>query len=193
MVPLFKRNAFLFFVAAILFSCAEKGNQINTDIPKSDTGNKKSINKIGEMLFRISYQGHLKMSEDELKKLLKSNPYSIEVRSNDLKSLLENKGLIKDDELLLSKFQIATTTQFELKDQLGNSIIGSLNDYEKTGHYKVVFDKANRNDSLIINNLNDLYFKVSDIISGGYEELVLVVKYYISNGDNFEVTVYEIK
>lgn len=190
---LFSRNFFLLSALVFFISCGEENSNSKNKISKSDTINQRLLNIVGELRFRMSYTGHNQMSERELERLQKGNPSIGVLQDSNLKKIFEEKGFLKNDKLLLSKFQIANTSKFELKDQLGNSIIGSLNDYEKTGHYKVVIHKANRDDSLIINNLNDLYFKVSDVISGGYEELVLVVKYYISNGDNFDVTVYEIK
>lgn len=192
MASLFNRNVFLFFVTAFLFSCTEKNNQINTNILKSDTGNNKAINKIGELLFRISYEGHNIISEEELERLLKSNPYSIEISDNDLKPLFEHKGFIKDDELLLSKFRLVEKHKLELGNQAGNRITGSLN-HDGYGRYKLFIQNGNQSDSLTIKNSGDLYFKIEDVIPGGVEELIIIVKYYSMNGDNFDVGVYEIK
>ena len=57
----------------LLVSCKEENKHTNTIIQSSDTSQKKSSYKIGELLFRISYSGHDTVSNSELEKLLKSN------------------------------------------------------------------------------------------------------------------------
>jgi len=192
MVSLFKRKTFLFFVATVFFSCTEKNNQTGTDILKSGIEDKKLINKIGELPFRISYAGHNKMSKEELEILLASNPYSIDDNNKDLKQLLEKKGLIKGKELLLPKFRLVEKHKIELKNQFANCIAGSLN-HDGLGNYTLFLKSNSQSDSLTINNLGDLYFKIEEIIPGGYEELIIITKYYLINGDNFDMSIYEFK
>lgn len=192
MISLFKGTLFLLIASTLLFSCKEENKRTNTIIQSSDTSKKKAINKIGELLFRISYSGHDTMSNSELEKLLKSNPWNIDGKDSGIKKLLEAKGLIKDDELLLSKFKITEKNKFELESKTRNKITATLN-HDGFGHYKLFVQNGNQSDSLTIDNLGDLYFKVEDVVIGGHEELIIVVKYYIVNGDNFVLRVYEIR
>ncbi len=192
MISLFKGTLFLLIASTLLFSCKEENKRTNTIIQSSDTSKKKSINKIGELLFRISYSGHDTMSNSELEKLLKSNPWNIDGKDSRIKKLLEAKGLIKEDELLLSKFKITKKNKYALENKTRNKIKATLN-HDGFGHYKLFVQNGNQSDSLTINNLGDLYFKIEDIIPGGFEELIIIVKYYIMNGDNFVVGVYEFK
>ena len=59
-------------------------------------------------------------------------------------------------------------------------------------HIKFFFEK----DSLDINtdagSLQDLNYKFLDVIPGGNKELVFLDSRHISNGDNFDLKVYQI-
>lgn len=191
-MSLFKGCTLFFFASAIFISCIEKSNQSASFQSEPVTADTKMITEVGKLSFRKSYAGHNKMTERELKKLTESDPYITQSDDTSLKHSLEQIGLIEDDKLLVSKFKIIEAQKIELSNKTGNKIEVSLN-HNGLGHYQIYFQKSNYTDSLVIGNLNDVYFKIENIIPGGYEEVILIIKEYIANGDNYDLYVYKIK
>jgi hypothetical protein len=204
----FKIAAF-FLLAAFLFSCVQ-----NTGQKDSKTENATSLTNapvkaisvelIGIVRTRRSYSS-LQVIDNEKErdvyfaKQQKSNPelelgYNNEYEDSFLVNQFTRLGLIRKGQFLLHKFKKQTKGITGFNDNSGERItIKFYSDDSSHTHFKVFCRKDSTDISTHAISLQDLDYAFLDIIRGGNKELVFLNDYHISNGDNFDLEVYEIK
>ena len=199
----FYKMAAILCVAAFLCSCSHSSEK-NKEVTQSSPTKKSKIEVtfIGEVRARRSF-GNIQFikSQKEIDKYIarqeKSNPIVEGVfpaKDSFLISQFERLGVIKNGEFLPKKFKPKTAPEIEFIDALGRSVHTKFYQSQLTDriHIKIFFEK----DSLDINtdagNLQDLNYKFLDVIPGGNKELVFLDSRHISNGDNFDLKVYQI-
>ena len=201
----FFKMAAILFVAAFLCACNQTSEKKNKEAINSLLPDKKSkieVTFIGEVRVRRSF-AHIQFikSQKEIDKYIarqeKNNPIVEGVfpaKNSFLISQFERLGVIKNGEFLPKKFKPHIAPEIEFIDALGRSVHVKFYHSQLTDrmHIKFFFQK----DSLDINteagNLQDLNYKFLDVIPGGNKELVFLDSYHISNGDNFDLKVYQI-
>ncbi|MEO8404089.1 MAG: hypothetical protein ABI480_05825 [Chitinophagaceae bacterium] len=153
-----------------------------------------SISLAGEIGFRQSYnQGGPDWSEKEDEEMHKALPVVNEGNSFFNKQF-QQFGFAKDNKLLLNHFKPDKSQSVEIKDQSGNRLTVKLELSPDSIDNKITVQSGTQSAGISFkNNLDRLSYKILDIIPGGYPEIVLLRKYYVIMGDNFDFSIYEIK
>jgi hypothetical protein len=196
----------LFFVVVFIpFACKNRDSQSETinPIAVKESMATLSVHHIGELRFRRSYAAG--MSEDltgkELQRMMKAPPalyddYDEETRN--LGTIIEKFEFVKEGELLIEKFKYVTSPVAMLKDQVGKTVVAALKYDYIAGRPVFRLAVANTMHSATLkvdylDGMRGLKYQLLNIIPGGYPEIVLLNEYYIMNGDNFDLFVFEIR
>ena len=200
------KTILLISLVLIIPCCSESKKekpQSKINLDKKDTVKIFSVYKVGELRFRRSYADNQfrDMPEKEYDSIQKSNPRSYENSgTNFLKKFREFDLVNKDYELLRHKFKSNKTKDFELtangKERVVCKIVRPENINTKDLYYLVLSaDSRSIKTTLeghygILNE--DIKYLIYDIIPGGYKEIIILYEYYIMNGDNSDVFIYEV-
>lgn len=155
----------------------------------------------GEVCFRKTYANiqfieNEKETEYYLSQQEKSNPQICDVFTY-ADSVLYNNFLkfpfVKSGEFIMSRFIAQTSDTATFIDHYNKKfMVRFYSGPESLTHFKIY----SFNDSIDINtgstNLQNLDYTFLDIIPGGNNELIFLDDYYIMNGDNYNLKVYEI-
>jgi hypothetical protein len=204
-------NRFLPILAIVLmssiYSCSQKKNtstqETGIPVPEADTTKNISIHFIGDVEFRKSY-AHIPSMEDEKEaakegqRVDESNPVSLDEDKISIRSTLEKFGFVKGTELLLNKFRFTRKEQNELSDSSGKvvriTIDHSIGDKMEDDYWSMrAFHEKDSANTKIDAHLMELKYALLDIIPGGYKEIVFLYEWYIANGYNYDLLVYEVK
>ncbi len=175
----------------------------------SGCGEKKlKIIKSGEFGFRRSYAAiqFRDVSDSELDSIEKSNPWPIDFENlNKTDSLLRlqlrSKGLLDSSyHLIRGKFPETVPLQFTLTDQKKKELQISITDRtpgEITNLYNLVLNYKKQKtvyelEARYGGTNRDISYMIADLIPGGYPEIVVLNEYYIMNGDNSDIYIYEV-
>jgi len=103
---------------------------------------------------------------------------------------LETVGLIKYGKLLREKFKVGGVSL----NNKGNIIVAKYGDI-KGGWRKIYLSKGFAKDTISLRKkgIEPVMCCMADIIPGGYQEIITLDEWYTMNGDNFNVTIYEVK
>ncbi len=164
------------------------------------------INKAGEFRFRRSYADiqFREMPSKEIDSIRFSNPV-IEWESfsnKEIELLYElREGGVLDPiyDLDRSKFPDTVAKKLSLTREDGSPVeVAFLHPSSKDTHlYDLVITNINNKANFRLEGyykaLNrDISYLVLDLIPGGYPEIVVLNEYYIMNGDNSDIYIYEI-
>lgn len=166
------------------------------------------ITKAGEYVFRRSYAAiqFRDVSDSELDSIEKSNPWPCDFDNlNKSDSLLrlhlyKNGFLDNNFHLKRSKFPETVPLQFTLTNQQKKELQVSIIDRipgEITNTFNLVL--SNKEQRIIYEleshyggTSRDISYQIVDLIPGGYPEIVVLNEYYIMNGDNSDIYIYEV-
>ena len=184
----------IILLVAFVLGCSEK---------------KLKITKVGEFSFRRSYAG-LQFWEDtdprKVDSIISSNP-AIQRDSFNIKEveLLADLSLseILDlaNNLKRDKFPDNPKKVFNLIHENGNQLQGKFSVQSQSGKQndRYLLEISNEKSKAIFNlqesygALNrDISYLIVDLIPGGYPEIVVLNEYYIMNGDNSDIYIYEV-
>lgn len=166
--------------------------------------NKLSINKAGELQFRRSYAAiqFRDMSDQELDSIEKSNPEPAAYTSKDTALLkrFHEIGLV-DNKYALKRVMFVNgykTFQLTSSDNKISCHIVRPADSTDSGLYDLIVRNGNQRSIIRIEGHyggtnEDIKYLLLDIITGGFKEIVILEEYYIMNGDNSDLYIYEIK
>ncbi|MEC4048944.1 hypothetical protein OX284_005860 [Flavobacterium sp. SUN046] len=154
------------------------------------------IHKVGNLLFRNSYVSISDSSSNKkFDSIEKSNPEMIidSIKDRCVIKKLEKVGIIRDNRLQLDKikFKYAQITE-DSKDSsnkfcriyYNNKLANIILEVKANGK------KANR---ILKNDGSHLQYETIDLVKGGFSEILVFDSYYVSNGDNYSLEIYEIK
>ncbi len=189
-----KQRAIFFFLLAILFttSCITHKREKQKSV---------SINKIGELHFRRSYASIQFDSTINTDSIEKSNPDLGYTSDSLLVTRLSAFGLLDSSlGLIRSLFPENATKHFELIDGK-KKVSVKINRppvHNDFGYYDLIVNSISGTDSVRLEgyygNINrDIAYLLLDITPGGFREFILLHEYYIMNGDNSDVYIYELK
>lgn len=163
---------------------------------------KLQVRYVGELQSRKSYAAiqFMNVSEDSINTYIEkersSEPWLYSSADSVLERLFQKAGFIKDSKFLLTKFQALADTLSKTSFVTKKGISLPLEFYSDTINGIIHFRVEGRNKKVDIDtkshNLQQLDYAFLDIIPGGNKELVYLDDYYIMNGDNFDLRVYEI-
>ena len=199
----FYKMAAILSVAAFLCSCTHSSEKNKEVINPSPTKKSKiEVTFIGEVESRRSFSNiQFMKSEKEIDAYIarqeKSNPTVGSVfpaKDSFLLTQFEKLGVIKNGEFLQKEFKPQTTLETDFTDALGRSVHMNFYHSQLTDrmHIKFFFEKDTADVNTDAGNLQDLNYKFLDVIPGGNKELVFLDSRHISNGDNFDLKVYQI-
>jgi hypothetical protein len=194
-------------LAAILFSCNQKKTEKDQVQIISDTTNDKKqieVRYLGEFISRRSYAKlqtpeFYNKSEKEVDKYLEEqenkNPIIIKLSGSNLITHFKRLGLVKKNEFLQNNFKYSKKELFEYADSAGK--IYKIKLVRSKTNSPAMLTVYSATDSIVVDTKKYFFpefrFAIIDFVPGGNKELVLLDEYHISNGDNFDLIVYEIK
>lgn len=158
---------------------------------------------LDSFFFRRAYHGHDTMSGNELDRFMNRNPEGAEDYSDDSPPFYENlvkHGLVQDGNLNLSeidtlpeKFEYAISSNRKLHVEY--NLLEDPNEVEVPS-YEVSFKE--KGEVILIDTLAfgfppDVTFFTRDLDNDGTEELLAVFRWYIINGDNYELFIYQLR
>ncbi len=171
---------------------------------KADTVKRLSVKKVGVLRFRRSYAAiqYREMSDAELESITRSNPEPDYFNDTILVKTFQGLGLInKNEELLLKKFDSCKiydydhrNALFTLTDPLQKKLVVELCYIGGYNQFNLCVADDQQTSEIEIYGwyFEGLKYMLLDIIVGGYKEIVILNNYYIMNGDNSDLFIYQI-
>jgi hypothetical protein len=203
------RVLFSFLIAPILYCCSDtnKKAQVEKKIvyPQIENAKKLSIRKVGELRFRRSYADiqFREMSDAELEQIRRSNPSPDFFNDSTLVKKFQKIGLLNGkEELLLRKFDSYKVYDYDhrsalfiLTDSIENKITVEICYKGGYANFDLCVGDGQQNSEIEIDGayFEGLKYMLLDIVERGYKEIVILNNYYIMNGDNSDLLIYEIK
>lgn len=191
----------------IIVSCSDriaKETVAKSNAIEKDKARVLSIHKAGELRFRRSYSDRMfrEMSDKEADSIEKSNPRVYETSDSTLLKKIAEFGLVtRNYELIRNKFKFTKKSDFNLTgndvEDVSCKIVRPAN-ADTVDLYNLIATSGSYRSEVEIEGhygvLNeDIKFLIYDVIQGGYQELLVLHEYYIMNGDNSDVFIYEVK
>ena len=186
----------------IFTSCSELESQDNNG--SMNELDKFELTEIDAYEFRRTYHGHDTLEGSKLDLFMNRNPEPdqdyISSDKHPLFNQLSKVGLIKEGNLNLSKldtlpkqfnYQFSHTQQFKVKKRLleNPKVV-------RTPSYELTFINGSKTiltDTLAFDWPPDVTFIKADLDKDGTDELLSIFKWYIANGDNFDLKIYKLK
>ena len=179
-------------------NCSSDKNEAEPLVPKQNKEDNFTIKKIDSLIFRISVHAPGPISIKESHRIETANPVLLIVDSTQFVKRLKELGLVNGYELQLSKFR--TLSEFSLTNQTGDTLNGKSYYFRPDSLYNRTFriSVTNRKDTAYTDiyegtSLEPIKMTIVDFIPGGFNEIALIKKYYIVNGYNYDIVIYEIK
>lgn len=175
-----------------VISCNNQSPQINQKIKTTEIVYHPTIKCFDTLLFRKSYQF---MTKRELLLQEKQGPQYIDFDTTAMYRLLEKKNIVKDGCLKIKRFK--SRIAFLYNANKTDSIKVILPNIPDDGvimpaDYLLQFKKANQIDSIRFPGISyGIEYLTADLIPGGFEELLVYRTYYIMNGDNYELYIFQ--
>jgi hypothetical protein len=167
---------------------------------------KLTITNAGDFGFRRSYSEiqFRDISDQELDSIRNSNPRSCDLPFNHTDSLLifqfQKEGILDSSyHLIRSKFPDSVQKQFILTGKNGNQVQGAFihPDGREPDRYQLVI--TGRSNKAVFDleehygaSTREISYCLLDLIPGGYPEIVVLNEYYIMNGDNSDIFIYQV-
>lgn len=177
-----------------LYSCHEQ---------ERPTSSQLSFHKIGEIRFRRSY-AHIQfrdVSTKELDSIRNSNPNAGNTGDDvELITLLQNHNIADNNGgLIRSSFISNSPKTFKLYSNNKKVTCHLIRSKNKNRYYYdlvILYDTIKHEIELegqygLPNE--DIKYLLLDIKEGGFKEIIILNEYYIMNGDNSDIYIYEIK
>jgi len=202
----FKTLLFICLTLTLAGCSARKRNNSSPVINSisKDNENILSIHKAGELRFRRSYGDNQfrDMSDKEYEEIRSGNPHPDYFNDSVLMKKFQKTGLInKENGLLRHNFKFSKTKDFQLSANNGKNLLCKIARPAYPEHndlYIIIATNENELSEIAMEghygiSNEDIKYLLIDIIPGGYKEIIVLNEYYIMNGDNSDIYIYEIK
>lgn len=177
---------FFLFVAILFLSCKSE-RQKNYDLKQLDAYS-----------FRRNYFGSDTLAGKELDKFMNRNPvqsFEYKSKKGSFYDKLTQNGIINDKELILNKLD-SLPDDFTYKTSNRNIklYISYPDSFETEG--LILSFRENQaifhTDTLLFSNPTTVSYSTMDLNNNGTDELYMLYKNYAVNGDNYELSIYEL-
>jgi hypothetical protein len=188
----------IYFVVIILtfLSCKNE--------TKIESLQKKHISRIDiltEISFRRSYVDHQNLTKKELDELYKSNPYLEDYTIykqkpklfNELKKIKVLEGNDNDICLYTNRFEDIYSKDVKYLDLGGKISFKYSSDFTKSNSIEIQILKNNvlTKKKVDFGNDNFIGMILEDIDNDGVKEILILLNFYVMNGDSFILTIYK--
>lgn len=195
-----KHLIILFYSLFILFSCSDKSKPQVIEL----NVNKFELVETDSYGFRRAYHGLDTLEGEEFDLFMNRNPEPNEdytdFKEHPLYKKLHEKGIFLNGNLNLSQidtlpnqfnYQVSPNRKLKVKTKL-------LEDPKEIEIPSFELTFTNNNKIVLIDTLEfgwppDVTFFKLDINNDGKEELLSIYSWYIINGDNFDLNIYELR
>lgn len=165
---------------------------ISLNLLLSGCFNKNDINLIGKIEFRKKYEGSSKLNKNVLDSIFNGNPILVNEEKKSLINVLENQNIIFKNELVLKHFK-KMTESFEIENTEGNKIyvknyydtINGINGIEVFNNYSKL--------KLEVNPFCEIFYCIKNNNTENYNQLLILEKYYLMMGNNYNLNIIKIK
>lgn len=157
------------------------------------------LRKVGELLSRRSFANIQFMNDPAERGLYiqeqeKANPSFIYPTDSGLIKRFQSLGLVNEHEILLSRFTFDTSSSSFLVNSDGKKIHLRF-DFApiRSNDNKLTASFASDTTQLTIPGFSErLKYTLVDVVPGGNKEILVLNEYYVMNGYNFDLYVYEV-
>lgn len=152
--------------------------------------------------FRRNYHGPEKMNDRDAEIYCNRDPDLMGEISPWLHERLESAGFIRRDGLILKRFK------WSEYGEISQGVINRLSLISKNGatakalaklspgreQFIIRVSTTRATDSMVrVHYFGEQYaVTTADIVPGGFKEIVVLVNWYIANGDNYDMYIYEV-
>ncbi|MFT3935986.1 MAG: hypothetical protein QM726_20315 [Chitinophagaceae bacterium] len=155
------------------------------------TGRPAKLLQSGEISFRITMNENRDLSDEETDSLERSNPtYGEDTNTNDLYKQLERGGFVAHGELDIAKLNLSLISWGEPTVSFGDTQVQL-----DTSNYKDELIVRSKNTNAKINLgprlLGDIFCSVVKI--DNEPKFLVVEKYYVMGGYNFDIKIFELE
>lgn len=156
---------------------------------------KLCITKISELGFRRSYAGHEEWSDEYMDSVMRSNPDFMNSDDTLYIGNLKALGLVKDNQLLLNKFNGVKKTPIYLSDNNSHKVSIDVDYLDENSCFGIIVrDKDSKASAPLLdeNMFGNTQIDTIDLIPGGFKEILVLENYYIMNGDDYFISIFKI-
>ena len=188
------------FLSLALLSCAERAKVNN----EASTEVEYELKERGFLSFRRAYHGHDTLTGKELEVFMNRNPEGgtevMGMKNTSLYSELVEANIIKDGNLNIGEIDtLSKAFDYQISvDRIIHVETRLLDDpkEEEELSYELIFREDGK--SLFVDSLEygfppDVTFFTRDLGNDGSHELMALFKWYIVNGDNYDLRIYNFK
>jgi hypothetical protein len=187
---------FLVVILLIFLSCKNE--------TKIENVKKKHISRIDtltEISFRRSYVDHQDLTKKELDELYKSNPYLEDYTVykqktklfNELKKIKVLEGNENDISLYTNRFEGIYSKDVKYLDSEKKISFKYSSDFTKSNSIEIQISKNNvlTKKKVDFGGDNFIGMILEDIDNDGVKEILILLNFYVMNGDNYILTIYK--
>lgn len=197
-----KPFSIVYILILIIATCSDQKNPENVESIEDDR--KYQLAEVDSYSFRRAYYGHNNLEGTQLDSFMNRRPVSNDVYTNSkdhplYQSLCEKKVILDGDLNIKSLVPLPDLFDFRAFPKINLSVaIQYLED--PNGIHKPAYELtfSENNNIVLIDSLEfdwppDVSFYKLDLNKDEKEELLSIYKWYIMNGDNFDIKIYELE
>ncbi len=187
---------FLVIILLIFLSCKNE-----TKIESVERKHTPKVNTLTEISFRRSYVDHQNLTKKELDELYKSNPYLEDYTIykqepklfDELKKIKVLEGNDNDISLFISRFENIHSKDVKYLDSGKKISFKYLTDFTKSNsiEIEILKNKVSTKKKVDFDNDNFIGMILEDIDNDGVKEILILLNFYVMNGDNYILTIYK--
>ena len=187
---------FLVVILLIFLSCKNE-----TKIESVEKKHISRIDTLTEISFRRSYVDHQNLTKKELDELYKSNPYLEDYTIykqkpklfNELKKIKVLKGNDNDISLYTNRFEDIYSKDVKYLDSGKKISFKYSSDFTKSNSIEIQILKNNvlTKQKVDFGSDNFIGMILEDIDNDGVKEILILLNFYVMNGDNYILTIYK--
>lgn len=187
---------FLVVILLIFLSCKNETKIENVE--------KKHISRIytlTEINFRRSYVDHQNLTKKELDELYKSNPYLEDYTIykqkpklfNELKKIKVLEGNDNDISLYTNRFEDIYSKDVKYLDSEKKILFKYSSDFTQSNSIEIQILENNvlTKKKVEFGGDNFIGMTLEDVDNDGIKEILILLNYYVMNGDNYILTIYK--
>ncbi len=177
---------FFFFIAILIFSC------------KSESQKNYTLKQLDAYSFRRNYFGSDTLTGRALDKFMNRNPVQnlqYKTQKGKFYDILTQHKIISNEELFLNKLDsLPDYFTYKVSNKNTKLLISYPESFETEGLILNFREKQTifHIDTLLFSNPTTVTYSTLDLNNNGTDELYMLYKNYAVNGDNYELSIYEL-
>lgn len=158
-----------------------------------------SVKQLDAYSFRRNYFGSDTLQGKASESFLNRNPvqnYEYKTQEGRFYEELVSNGIIDNKELILNKFDsLPNDFPYKIRDKSVMLNISYPESFDVSGRILIFRERETiiHRDTIYFDNPTQVTFCKMDVNKNGTDELYALFEWYAANGDNYELSVYELE